>query len=144
MTTTDRPHCVGFKASGDPCGATMGLSAAGLCLNHDPERRAAANAMRAAGGRAKGAAARAARDARAILPPDDTPSAPKTLDDATKYFAWIVSAVTSGRLDARSAHEAAYALNGFKAAAEKRDLAREIKALRKQLEDVKSRPRRVS
>jgi hypothetical protein len=144
MTATARPRCAGKKLNGEPCRVALGISADGLCLMHDPARRDAALASSAAGGRAKGEARRAARERRALEKPDDTPPAPKTLDDATKYFAWIAHAVTTGRLDARSGHEAAYALNGFKAAAEKRDLEREIKALRKQLDELKMLPRRVS
>ena len=136
--------CRGTKTNGDPCGSKLGLSLDGLCLNHDPERQDAVLAIRVAGGQAAGAAKRAARAARAANVPDDVPPAPKTLDDAVRYFAYITHAVATGKLDARSAHEAAYALNGFKAAVEKRDLEREIKGLRKQLEEMKRTPQRAS
>jgi hypothetical protein len=138
-----RPTCGGTKKSGEPCTSTLGLSAAGLCLNHDPERAAAAREIRAAGGRATGAAKRAAKETR-LTAPDDVPAAPRTLDDAVRYFAYLTHAVASGKMDARAAHEAAYSLNGFKAAVEKRDLEREIKALQKQLTELKQGPRRAS
>lgn len=141
---TERPHCLGLKSSGDPCGSTFGLSPAGLCFNHDPDRREISRETKAAGGRAAGAAKRAARTPGGRVAPEDVPPPPKNLEDAVRYFAWITHAVATGRLDARTGHEAAYALNGFKAAAEKRDLEREIAELRKELADAKRRTVRAS
>ena len=37
----------GRKADGKPCGSTLGFSAAGLCIMHDPHRVAELRAMRA-------------------------------------------------------------------------------------------------
>ncbi|CAN5872334.1 hypothetical protein BH11GEM2_BH11GEM2_06720 [soil metagenome] len=140
MTTT----CNGLKNNGEPCGSTLGLSPAGRCLNHDPERQEAARQVRIAGGIAAGKSKRerrAAAGAKGVFP-DDVPAVPKTLDDATKYYAWIVNAVATGRLDARSGHECSFALHGFRAAAEKRDLEREIKKLRDELAEAR-RPKRA-
>ncbi len=122
-------RCRGFRKDGQPCASTLGLSPAGYCLNHDVERVEAAREVHAAGGRATGAAKRAAR---VTLPPD-VPPVPKTLDDAVRYFAWLTNAIVTGRLDARSGHEAAFSLKGFQSAAEKRDLQREIQKLRAEL-----------
>jgi len=72
------------------------------------------------------------------------PKAPKSLDDAVAFASWLTHAVCVGTLDARTAHESAYALNCFKESVAKRDLQREIAALRDQLEALKKGPRRVS
>jgi hypothetical protein len=122
-------HCIGITKSGEPCRSQLGLSDAGYCLAHDPERREAALAMRSAGGHA----AKASKVRAKAALPEDVPRAPKTLDDAVKFASWLTHAVCVGTLDARSAHEAGYSLNVFKAAIEKRDLQREIAALRAEL-----------
>ena len=118
----------------------MGLSPEGLCLNHDPARQEIARQTRIAGGRASGAKKREKR----IVTPSDAPPPPKTLEDAVRYFAFITHAVATGTMDARTGHECAYALTGFKSAVEKRDLERQIIALRKELADHSKRPARVS
>lgn len=129
--------CRGVTKAGEPCKSTMNLSADGLCLNHDPERREAARAVHAAGGRARGAKR---REARAIETPNDTPSRPKNLEDATAYFSWLVDAGATGRLDARTVHECAFALKGFQSAAEKRDLERKLKEYVKLVKTLKACP----
>jgi hypothetical protein len=147
MTTGARRTCSGTKSNGEPCQSTLGLSPDGLCLNHDPARRDQVQANRAAGGRARGEASRARRAAREALPPSalaDAPAMVETLDDAAKALAWIAHAIITKKIDARTGHEASYALNGFKAAAEKRDLEREITELRRQVAEAKTRTMRVS
>jgi len=142
---TEHTRCIGIKNSGEPCGTRLGLSAAGLCLSHDPERVTAARESRARGGKATGEAKRATKAAeiagRTAL---NIPPAPRNLEDATRYFAWLVDAGATGKLDARTVHECSFALKGFQSAAEKRDLEREIKALRKQLDELTKQPRRAS
>lgn len=76
--------------------------------------------------------------------PADVPPAPRTLADAVRLFSFITHAVASGKMGARIGHEAAYALTGFRSAVEKRDLEREIVALRAQLDTLKKRPARAS
>jgi hypothetical protein len=139
---TDRPTCRGVKANGEACRAALGLID-GLCLTHDPDRQAEASAMRIAGGKAAGESKRAKREAARAAVPADVPAVPKTLNDAMRYFAWNTNAVVTGRIDARTGHEAAYALNGFKAAAEKREMQEQIAELRRQIADL-SKPRRAS
>jgi hypothetical protein len=121
----------GKTKDGKPCRAPLGLGDNGLCMNHDPSRQAEAREVRAAGGVAAGAAKRAARVT--VPGKENVPLPPKTLDDAVKFASWLTHAVCVGTLDARSAHEAGYSLNVFKAAVEKRDLQREIAALRAEL-----------
>jgi hypothetical protein len=119
----------------------MNLSPDGLCLVHDPNRAEQARAARKAGGKNSKIAQRL-RKVEGVA--DEVPALPKSLDDAVKYFAWITDAIARGKIDARSGHEMAYALNGFKAAAEKRDLEREIKALRARLEAINGKDASVT
>jgi len=135
---SERPHCQALTKAGTPCGTTVGLSAAGVCLSHDPERAAMARELRAAGGRAAGAAARERKAALKAQFPRVVPPVPKNLEDATKYFAWLVDMGATGQMDARTVHECAFALKGFQSAAEKRDLEREIKKLREELKAARA------
>jgi hypothetical protein len=147
---TEYLHCQATKSNGLPCKTKLWLSDAGLCIAHDPLRIEEARQMRMAGAKAmheakrrKKEEARLAQGAAAVE--CDIPPFPKNLEDATKYFAWIVDAIARGKIDARSGHEMSYALNGFKAAAEKRDMQREIKRLREQVAEANNKgPRRVA
>lgn len=126
----------GIKKDGSPCGNFLNLSPeSGRCLNHDEARANEAQQIRAEGGRAGGESKRGAM----VALPSEVPDAPKTLDDAADFASWLTRAVCIGTLDARTAHESAYALNCFKAAVEKRDMQREIEQLRKQLDELKKR-----
>lgn len=122
----------GVRVDGEPCRSTLNLGATGLCLSHDPARIQEARAMRAKGGVATGISKRLAKAAN----PKDVPRAPKTLEDAVVWSSWAMHSVAVGEIDARTGHEIGYLVNAFKAAVEKRDLLREIEALRAELADA--------
>ena len=130
---TTRPRCCGdaggLTKTGAPCRSFLNLSASGKCLMHDGARAAERAAMRSAGG----AAAKVARSRGRAADPATVPPSPKNLEDATKYFAWLVDAGARGAMDARTVHECSFALKGFQSALEKRDLLREIQKLRAEL-----------
>ena len=127
----------GRKADGSPCGSKLNLSPEnGQCLMHDSARTEERLRVTQAGGVAS---AQAKRD-RKTADPDDVPSAPKTLEDAAEFASWLTHAVVVGRLDARTGHEAAYALRAFQAMAEKRDLQKEVASLRHELAAAQKRP----
>ena len=106
-------------------------------MAHDPARFEEARAMRAKGGVATGISRRKARAANPLF----VPKAPQNLEDAARFASWLTHAVTVGTLDARTGHEAAYALRAFQSMVEKRDLLREVESLRAELADArKARP----
>lgn len=119
----------GITKAGAPCRCSMNLSAAGLCIVHDPERAAIRAEMRAAGG----SAAAVAKRRRKAADPVKVPRAPKTIEDAEKFASWLTHAVCIGEIDARTAHEAAVCLREFRGASEKRIMEAELKALRAEL-----------
>ena len=102
----------------------------------DRGRGAGRRALRGAGGRSAAVAKRMAKAAR----PAGVPPAPETLADAAAFASWLTRAITVGDIDARTGHEAAYSLRAFQAMVEKRDLQREIAALREELKAAQ-RPR---
>lgn len=123
--------CRGITKAGQPCRVSMNLSAGGLCLAHDPERREAARQTRIAGGVAAG---QARRERRAKLPPaSDVPKVMRTLDDAVRWSSWAADQVARGSMDARSAHEIAVLVREFRQTVEKRDLQHEVARLQKRL-----------
>ena len=126
----------GVKADGTPCGSVLGIQESGLCRVHDPECAQEVQEMRQAGGRAS---AKKKQEARAAEP-EGCPPAPSTLEDATNFASWITRAVAVGVLHPRVGHEASFALRGFMSLLEKRDLLREIAALRAELKEAQ-RPR---
>jgi hypothetical protein len=124
----------GLTKAGTPCGVAMNLSAtSGLCVQHDPARVAERAAMRSAGGHA----AKVAKVRAHAADPSIVPAAPKTIEDAEKFASWLTHAVCTGKIDARTAHEAAVCLREFRGASEKRIMERELKALRAALADAK-------
>jgi hypothetical protein len=141
LQMTEPKRCGAPTKAGPPCRAKMNLSATnGLCLQHDPEREAERAALHAAGGKASRAAVARARAAD----PATVPKPPKDLEEATKYFAWLVDQGATGKMDARTVHECAFALKGFQSALEKRDLLRQIEQLRRDLAEArKEKPRPV-
>lgn len=102
--------CTHIKDNGERCQVPNNLEG-GLCLWHDPARRERAKELRAAGSRAAGAARRNRRIR--TVSADDAPRPPETLEDAVEWLSWLGWAVTVGRLDARTVHEASYALRAF-------------------------------
>ncbi len=96
---------------------------------HDDERIAERARIRSAGGDAS----RVSKVRAKAADPATVPAPPKNLEDATKYFAWLVDAGATGKMDARTVHECSFALKGFQSALEKRDLLREIEQLRRDL-----------
>ncbi|HVT38312.1 MAG TPA: hypothetical protein VHE78_04685 [Gemmatimonadaceae bacterium] len=119
----------GMTKGGKPCASEMNLGTTGLCIQHDAARAVERAAVQAAGGKASAVSKRLAKAAL----PEDCPRAPKNLEDAVHFLSWLSRAVTVGAIDARTAHEAAYALAGFRAAVEKRDLLRKIADLTAEL-----------
>jgi hypothetical protein len=131
----------GRTKAGTACRSTLNLSpTSGMCVQHDPDRADQARALWAMGGRASG---ERKRRAKAALP-EGVPSAPRCLEDAVKFASWLTRAIADGTIDARTGHESAYALNCFKAAAEKRDLERQVADLQAQLKAFKSQRPRVA
>ena len=132
----------GLTKAGTPCRSSLNLSLTnGRCAFHDPERAATVREMRAKGGVAAGRAKRQAKTAD----PATVPANPKTLDDAVAYASWLTRAVCVGDIDARTAHESAYALALFSSSVAKRELQREVAGLRRQLDAIKGKePRRMT
>ena len=140
MKTDSKPSCGdsgGVRVTdGTPCAQRLNLSPEnGLCVGHDPLRRAEHSAMSRKG---QVASAAAKRDKK-YGDPADVPPQPKTLEDATEYAAWLTHAITVGRLDPKVGQGAAFCLQRFTALADKRDLVRTVKALEAALNKAEAR-----
>jgi hypothetical protein len=93
---SDKPTCRHRRDDGTMCLSHIGLSRAGLCMAHDPER-----AERMAEARRSGV--RSIR--RRVVPeggPEGLPPPPKSLADAMKFASWLTHAVCLGIIDART------------------------------------------
>ena len=100
----------GRTKAGQLCRTEIGLSASnGLCLFHDPDRADELLQIRRDGQRASVAARSRIRTAN----PHEAPAAPKTVEDAVEFASWAAWAVATGKIDARTAREAAYCLRAF-------------------------------
>ena len=119
-------RCTALKRDGTPCRVTAAVSpTTGLCRMHDPAERAAVAAA-AARGRAAANRHRKPSEARArTVPAADIPygGEPKTLDEAADLAGWIIQAILTGKVDARTGREAVMAVTALKAVLATRDLA---------------------
>lgn len=130
MTTpappTDPPRCAFVKADGSRCRVTFGLHD-GLCSPHDPARKAATDAARAAGGTTTSQVRRASK--YRVLDPQQLGGRPaRTLADIERGVATMTFAVGTGAADPATAREY------FRGAT----THREIKTLRRVVADLLS------
>ena len=101
---------------------------------HDPARKPAADAARAAGAATTGALAAAKRGAKYhTVTPDQLPQRlpPRTVDDVVRWSSWAGWAVTTGLIDPGTSRELCRSLTTLKDALNKRDLLRRIRVLEK-------------
>ncbi len=131
--TDDRPQCSATTLAGARCKQRNLLSATtGMCLFHDPDRRAEATAARQRGQAASSAPK---------LPPRP-PRAPRTLGDLVSYLAWVIDATATGQLDKNTAAKITYSLNTLRGALTQRDLELQVKRLREELREARKPPAR--
>lgn len=125
----------GRTKDGALCGSFMNLNEEnGLCLFHDPLRRAEAKAMRRHGAKAK---AEKMRREKAALPeglPLSRP--PRTLNEAETLASWIAYATLTGEIDARTGEAATKALRQFQLTVEKRTLQDRVRELQRKLKEA--------
>ena len=100
-------RCRHIKDDGERCGVTWGLSDAGLCLHHDPERAEEVMEARRRGGRATARKLHSPGLAPSDLPPLDSPQA------ASKWLAIVGEAVATGRLGHREGATVVRAVEAF-------------------------------
>jgi hypothetical protein len=65
------------------------------------------------------------------------PRKPETLDDVVEWASWLVHAAATGRIDVLTARQISVGLGQLRSALEKRDLGRQVAAIRQDLEQVK-------
>jgi hypothetical protein len=102
--------CSFIRPNGQPCRAAVREGVA-ECLFHSK-----ALAAKASAARSKGAATTNAKRAAAavrVAELDALPNRLESLEDAAEFGSWIVIAVTTGIIDARTAAEASRALKVF-------------------------------
>lgn len=135
----ERPRCCGDaggrRSNGEPCASTLGLSAAGLCLSHDPARAAEARDIRVKGGRAAGIANRAARATRMT----GMPAPLKTIRDCVAWASWAATATATGDLDIRKAREIGLMIREFRSSFQLSELERTVRRLQAELDAERKR-----
>jgi hypothetical protein len=129
------PYCKGIVKGGARCRITNGLSAAGLCRNHDPKR---ADEMQAF--RSKGGTIARARQHRRNVAKDLLPGELKSMADATRWAAWTAEMVSIGAIDTKTAREVSCALREFRSGLEKAELQRELEKLQAEVKRLRSLP----
>lgn len=127
-------QCQGTTPDGTRCSIRSQISDTGLCVWHDPARKDEADELRK-----KGQAARTPSRRAEVRTVDakDTPGKLTDLDDLVRWAAWTAKAVATGKIDARTARETAYALTCFRGGLEKRDLARDLAKLRSDFDEFR-------
>lgn len=126
-------RCTHTKADGARCKMTSGLSEAGLCLWHDPDRRTEAQEARSRGGRSSGGSNRLPDRP---VPASEAPGPPETFEDAALLAAWAIHAVITGAIDPKRAARVSSLTSVFLKATEKADQEAEIADLRRKMEEL--------
>jgi hypothetical protein len=104
-------RCSYVKSSGSRCKVDFGLSEDGHCWHHDPAKAAARRRARERGGAVTASKSRKLKMRTALE--DEVPAAPQTVEDAIAWASWAVTAVATGKIDARTGHEIGYVLRAF-------------------------------
>jgi hypothetical protein len=132
-------HCSASNAAGEPCGQTSTVGASGLCIFHDPARAKEAAAARRRGlERSREVVLdRAAREP--VAETDPVPALEQTLAGVARYQAWVIVALASGKLEAKTAGSLTYGLGNLKALLEKRDLEDALKEARSEVAALQKR-----
>jgi len=120
-------RCKAKTKKGIRCTVSWGLSDAGLCLWHDPDRRERAREVRSKGGKA---------NKRKF---DEAPPRLETLDDAVTCTAWVFNQAALGNLPERRADVMVKAVRQFQSAINLRDLERQAAELKRQVKELKKR-----
>jgi hypothetical protein len=135
MEPATLPRCKSLNAAGEPCASPFVDPETGFCQAHEAGGLERLRERSAKGGKViKGRKSR-----RMVVDPSECPEPPETLEDAARWLSWLPWAVATGKIDARTAHEAAYALRGFLDSRKAIDRTDErVKALKAQLAKLKA------
>ncbi len=121
------------------CGTSFGLDPeTGLCYNHDPARRSAAQDARAKGGATTGA--RAAKS-RTITADELASWGPlEGLEDVARWLAKVTATTATGGFDARTGDVLTYALGTMARTLERvAEMDRRLKAAHAEIEKLKAK-----
>lgn len=126
-------QCVFVKDDGERCATGFGLSDAGLCYAHDPERAEERQEARKKGARTVNATRKTIR----TVALEDTPGELDSLEDVARWLKWTALALATGKIDARTGSEITKALKELRPTLERLATEAEVKALREQLREFK-------
>jgi hypothetical protein len=129
-TVINNQRCAGVKEDGSRCKVRDQISVInGMCIWHDPNRRAAAVKLRRKGGKAGGAAT--AKRLKA-------PPPPQSIEDAVQTLSWVTHAVSVGNLDPRRGQVIERACSAFIRGIKDRDMSKRMAMLEKRLKRLKA------
>src|SRR5437879_2242471 len=141
---TSRPaelvRCRATKQDGTPCGVSWGLSPdTQLCLVHDPQRKAAADAARAAGGTTTGqlAAKRNNGKYRALDPQQLRGRPARTKREIERNLAVMAFAEGTGAADPVTCREYVRISLAHKTLINERTLTKDVAMLKRQVKAMK-------
>ena len=114
-------RCRAIKEDGGRCKVRDQISVInGMCIWHDPNRRAAAVKLRRKGGKAGGVAT--AKRFKA-------PPPPQSIEDAVQTLSWVTHAVGVGQLDPRRGQVIERACSAFIRGIKDRDMSKRMAKL---------------
>ena len=136
LPPTEPVRCRATKGDGTPCGVSWGLSPAGLCFLHDPDRKVTADAARAAGAGAVNAARRAGK--YRTLDPQQLGGRPaRTRREIEQNIATMAFAGATGTVDPNTLREFVKACVAHLKLIDSRTVAKDVRALKRQVKALK-------
>ena len=127
-------QCSATTEAGHRCRQRSTVNDTGLCLLHDPKRRALAQAARRKGARASAKAKVAGRIK--TVSPEEAPANPTTIAEVAGYASWALGALTTGAIDARTAREITGLLGRVQNALKDSKVVDEIAELRERMDEI--------
>lgn len=126
------------KEDGSPCPTPVALcSECGRCRSHCDYSEACdydEEEVRESRSRGAKAANAQARDSKIrTVETDEAPPPPESAEEASRWLSWSIWAVSTGRIDARTAHEIAYSCRAFLKALDKAEVDQRVEQLQRVL-----------
>ena len=133
-------RCEGMKADGVRCQIVV-ADGTTFCIWHDPSQ---AGRRRAASARKRGAKASAKKklDGKIrTVDASEAPANPTTIAECVAYASWALGAVTTGKIDSRTAHEISVLLAQIQRGLKDSKLVDDVAALREQIAQLRKASR---
>ena len=124
-------QCTATTKKGTRCQQSSTVDSSGMCVIHDPARKAEIKEIRSKGGKTR------AKNRQRVLPIHEAPDAPETAADRLEWAHYLVWAIAVGKIDPNTGSAVGKALTVAKAMTEGSELRDRLAELEATLAEVR-------